>query len=151
MLLGSQCCRPFSQVFPTTALWRGSKAQKTELLGFYDVMITWQCSRNQSLGYYWVLMPGVITMSEFRNTGQLTTPVLSQRTRINERKDKTRVHNMSLQKTRILDLILLPTFSLTQRKLQPSWLWAMGYLVCRKHLQNNLSFINSFIYLVSYF
>lgn len=47
---------------------------------------------------------------------------------MNQQTEKAGIHNMDLQKTRILDLILLLTFSLILRKLHPSQLWSMGYL-----------------------
>lgn len=50
-------------------------------------------------------MPGVIAMSDSRNKGQLATEMLTHRLQRNEQ-EKARVHNMGLQKIRILDLIL---------------------------------------------
>lgn len=55
--------------------------------------------------YYRVLVPG--TMSGSKNRVLLITKMLTHGMQMNQQKEKAGVHNMDLQKTWILDQILL--------------------------------------------
>ena len=59
------------------------------------------------------------------HSGLVTNEVLTHRMQLNEQQ---KVQEVGLWKTRILDGMLLLTFSMTLRKLHPLWPWSTGHL-----------------------